>query len=114
LATVPSDPVPFCAAADGVLVRVLIAQKASRNSALATAQGVSLKVRVTAPSDRGKANQTFIKLLAKARQLPPNRFSSVAGNTDGHKTILLADDYRYLSPDCSNGRETPHDRSAAN
>jgi uncharacterized protein (TIGR00251 family) len=95
LATAPSDPAPFRAAADSVLVHVLAAPKASRNGvegAVTTAQGAALKVRVTAAPDRGKANQAIIKLLAKAWHLPTSRFSIVAGNTDRHKTILVAGD----------------------
>jgi uncharacterized protein (TIGR00251 family) len=78
-----------------VLVRVLAAPKASRNGvecAVTTAHGAALKVRVTAAPDRGKANTAIIKLLAKAWHLPPRRFSIVAGNTDRHKTILVAGD----------------------
>jgi len=93
LATAPSDTAPFRAATDGVLVRVLAAPKASRNAvegAVTTMHGAALKVRVTAAPDRGKANQAIIKLLAKTWHLPPSRFSIIAGDTDRHKTILLA------------------------
>jgi uncharacterized protein (TIGR00251 family) len=83
------------AAADAVLVHVLATSKASSNGvegAVTTAHGAALKVRVTAAPDRGKANTAIIKLLAKAWHLPPRRFSIVAGNTDRHKTILVAGD----------------------
>jgi uncharacterized protein len=93
LATAPSDPARFRAAADGVLVRVLAAPKASRNGVegtVTTVQGAALKVRVTAAPDRGKANQAIIKLLAKTWHLPPSRFSIIVGDTDRHKTILVA------------------------
>jgi uncharacterized protein YggU (UPF0235/DUF167 family) len=83
------------AAADGVLVHVLATSKASSNGvegAVTTAHGAALKVCATAAPDSNKAIQAIIKVLAKAWHLPPSRLSIVAGNTDRHKTILVAGD----------------------
>jgi uncharacterized protein len=117
LATTPSDPAPFRAAAYGVLVHVLAAPKASRNGvegAVKTALGAALKVCVTAAPDRGKANQAIRKLCAKAWQLPPSRFSSVVGNTDRYKTILVAGESDPLITRLQQWLGATHDRSAAN
>ena len=74
-------------------MRVLAAPKASRDiieGPVETAQGAALKVRVTAPPDRGKANHAILKLLAKTWRLPPRQLTIVAGETDRHKTVLVA------------------------
>ena len=84
---------------DGVLVRVLGAPKASRNridGIVTGGQGTAVKVRVTAGPDKGKANQAILKLLAKAWHLPPGRLSLTSGESERHKTVLVAGDATAL------------------
>ena len=78
---------------DGVLVRVMGAPKASRNQidgVVASTQGSAVKVRVTAAPENGKANQAILKLLAKAWHVPVSHLSVASGQTDRHKTVLVA------------------------
>jgi uncharacterized protein (TIGR00251 family) len=95
LATEDFKDTPFRAVADGVIVRVLGAPKASRNQIdgiVASGHGAAVKVRVTAAPDKGKgkANATILAVLAKAWRLPVGQLALATGDTDRHKTVLVA------------------------
>ena len=49
-----------------------------------------LRVRVTAPPDKGKANKAVIALLAKALSVPKSALTITAGETARLKTVRLA------------------------
>lgn len=55
-----------------------------------------LRVRVSAPPEKGKANQSLIKLLTKAWGLPKSSIGLVAGQSDRRKTLLLSGGDRQL------------------
>jgi uncharacterized protein len=93
LATGDSENTPFRVAATGVIVRVLGAPKASRNridGIVTGGHGAAVKVRVTAAPDKGNANRAILAVLADAWHLPVSQLSLASGNTDRHKTILVA------------------------
>ena len=93
MATAGSEDTPFRTVADGVIVRVLGAPKASRNQIdgiVASGHGAAVKVRVTAAPDKGKANTAILAVLAKAWRLPAGQLSLASGDTDRHKTVLVA------------------------
>lgn len=48
-----------------------------------------LAIRVTAPPDKGRANQAAANLLAKALGLPKSAVSIVAGDKDRLKTVAI-------------------------
>lgn len=48
-----------------------------------------LKVRVTAPPDKGKANKAILKLLAKRLGIPASAIEMVRGETDRNKMLRL-------------------------
>ena len=48
-----------------------------------------LKVRVTAPPEKGKANAALIKLLAKEWGLSPSRLAIAAGTKERRKRVLI-------------------------
>ncbi len=50
---------------------------------------VSLKVRVSAPPEDGKANAAVVRLLAKRWGVAPSRLSVVRGATGRSKTIEI-------------------------
>ena len=83
---------PFQAASGGVSVNVRLTPKASRNRigpVVAGNGGGVLKVAVTEPPERGKANRALIKLLAKAWRLPKTALSVKKGVKDRQKTIHI-------------------------
>jgi uncharacterized protein (TIGR00251 family) len=51
-----------------------------------------LSVKVTAAPDKGKANQSIIKLLSSALGLPKSSLSITAGETGRLKTLFVAGD----------------------
>ncbi|TWU38773.1 hypothetical protein Q31b_38510 [Novipirellula aureliae] len=49
----------------------------------------ALKVSVTAPADKGKANQAVIKLIAKTLKVAKSRVEVLRGKTSRRKTIAV-------------------------
>ena len=52
--------------------------------------GSEIRVRVTAPPDKGKANAAVCKLIAKELGIPKTAVSVAAGMTSHHKTLEIA------------------------
>lgn len=52
--------------------------------------GISLKARVSAPPEGGKANKALVALLAKALRLPKTSIEIVAGETSRMKNLRIA------------------------
>jgi uncharacterized protein (TIGR00251 family) len=52
--------------------------------------GDTLKVRVRAPAERGKANAAVEEIVAKALGVPKARARIVAGNTSARKIIQIS------------------------
>ena len=69
-----------------------------------------LKLRVTAPADRGAANRAVLRLVAKAAGVAPRDVSLVSGGTARNKTLIVAGDAavlaRRLAPLAEPGRTT--------
>ena len=90
----------FSTDADGLILAVKAAPKASRDAILgvmATADGQVLKVAVTAPPDKGKANAAVTALVAAAMGVPKNAVQIVSGATDRRKLLRIAGDPATLS-----------------
>lgn len=51
----------------------------------------TLKVKVTAPAEKGKANQALIKLLAKVLNLAHDRVTIITGEAQRVKIIEIED-----------------------
>ena len=88
------------AEADGIVIAVKAAPKSSRNAVLGamdTPQGRALKVAVTAPADRGKANAAVIDLIAHAFGVAKSAVTVIAGATDRSKLLRVAGDPVALS-----------------
>ncbi len=72
----------------GVLLKVKVVPGSSRNRIAGIWNG-SLKVSVTAPPEKGKANHALIRLLADLLNVPANRLSIHRGETSPFKMILV-------------------------
>jgi len=72
----------------GTVLVVRVSPGASRDR-IAGRYGGGLKVAVSAPPEKGKANQSLVKLLAKATGLDRRSISVVAGETSKSKKILF-------------------------
>jgi uncharacterized protein (TIGR00251 family) len=95
-----SEPPPFTAIDGGVRVAVRLSPRAKANridGVAKDAEGRSvLRVSVTAPPEKGKANAALIALLAEEWDLPKTAFEIAAGATDRRKTVVIAGDARKL------------------
>ena len=95
----------FRADADGLLIVARVSPKASRNAVLGvmpTPEGEALKIAVTAPPDKGKANAAVVALLAKAFGVAKSSVSVIAGETDRRKTLRIGGDPATLAAIAAN------------
>ena len=85
--------------ADGVLIPVKVVPGASRDRIAGVLDG-ALKIQVSAPPEKGKANQAVVALLAKALGVRKNQVAVVRGRTTPRKTVRAeacsAEDVRRL------------------
>ena len=87
---------PFRRDADGIVLTLRVTPNASADRIEGAEQrddGTAvLRVRVTAPPDKGKANAAVIALLAKTIGVPKSTLSLVSGETARIKAIRIAGD----------------------
>jgi uncharacterized protein len=74
--------------AGGVVLRVH-AQPRARRSAVAGRHGDALKVVVSAPPDRGRANEAILDLLARELDVPRRSVSLAGGASSRTKRVLI-------------------------
>lgn len=73
---------------DGTMLSVKVQPRASRNE-IGEQTGDELKIRVTAPPVDSAANESVVRLLAKALGCPRASLQLVRGGTSRHKSILI-------------------------
>ncbi len=73
---------------DGVVLPVR-AQPKARRSAITGEHAGALKVSVTAPAEKGKANAAIIAVLAKEFGLAKSQIELLSGQTSSQKRFLL-------------------------
>ncbi|MFH1418386.1 MAG: DUF167 domain-containing protein [Planctomycetota bacterium] len=76
------------AVGEDVEIRVKVVPGASGDQIVGPL-GDALKVRVSAPPERGKANAAVASLLADAMGLSAKAVSVVSGTTSAHKVLLV-------------------------
>jgi uncharacterized protein (TIGR00251 family) len=80
---------------NGLVITARVLPKASRDGVqgvMATPEGQALKIAVTAPPDKGKANAAVAALLAKSFGVAKSSVTVVAGETDRRKVIRISGD----------------------
>ena len=90
----------FRADKQGLLVTARVSPKASRTAIqgiMPTPDGEALKIAVTAPADKGKANAAVTALLAKTFGVAKSSVAVVAGETDRRKTLRILGDPAALT-----------------
>ena len=80
-------------AGGGTRLRLRVRPGARRNAILGT-HGGALKLSVTAPPERGRANRAAIELLAGALGIAPAGIALVAGKSSPDKTVVVPLDPR--------------------
>jgi uncharacterized protein (TIGR00251 family) len=92
---------PYRLLENGLLLFIRLTPKASRariGEVRPTADGGScLSVQVTAPPEKGKANEQLVRLLAKEWRLPPGDFSIESGGKSRQKSVRIAGDPKALA-----------------
>ncbi|MBX3475034.1 MAG: DUF167 domain-containing protein [Planctomycetes bacterium] len=78
------------ALADGRLSLRLRVSPGARKARIAGCHGGALKLSVTEPPERGKANEGVIALVASALGLPARDLEIVAGHTSQDKRLAVA------------------------
>lgn len=73
------------------LLHIRVQPKASKNEIGDFLEDGTLKVRVTAPPEDGKANAAVIKLLAKRLKIAPSALEITRGHASRNKTIEIAE-----------------------
>ena len=76
------------AAADGVLLDILVQPRASR-SRIVGEHGDRLKLQITAPPVDGEANAAVVAFIADTFHVPRRDVELVAGATGKRKTVLV-------------------------
>ncbi len=82
------------------MLAVRVTPKASRaaiSGTMPTQDGLALKVAVTAPADKGKANAAVVALLADAFGIAKSNIVLTMGETDRRKVFRVAGDPAALS-----------------
>lgn len=80
---------------DGLVITARVSPKASRNAVqgvMPTPDGQALKIAVTAPPDKGKANAAVTLLLSKVFGVSKTSVVVVAGDTDRRKILRISGD----------------------
>lgn len=82
------------------MVTARVTPKASRNAVqgvMPTPDGTALKLAVTAPADKGKANAAVVALLAEAFGVAKSHIVLTAGETDRRKVFRITGDPAALA-----------------
>ncbi len=74
--------------AEGCVLSVRAQPRARRNAAVGEQAG-ALKVAVTAPPDKGRANEAIIEVLAETFGLKRSQVELISGATSRQKKFLL-------------------------
>jgi uncharacterized protein (TIGR00251 family) len=86
----PQSSVELQEHAEGIVVPVRANPGSRRNGVTGVREGC-LCIAVTAPADRGKANNAIAKLLAKSLGISPSRVKLLTGATSRQKRLLVLD-----------------------
>jgi uncharacterized protein len=87
---------PYRQVKKGLILRLRLTPNSSRDQvnglAKMTDGNCALKVHVRAVPEKGKANKSAIKLIAKSMGLVPSKLLLASGSKGRNKEILIADD----------------------
>lgn len=72
----------------GIILSVKVIPKASKEQIVGK-EGEELKIKVTAPPEKGEANRAVIRLLAKHLELPQREIVLIYGETSRHKRFCI-------------------------
>ncbi len=72
-----------------MMIRLKVVPSSSRDQIVGWL-GDSLKIKVAAPPEKGKANQAVIQLLARTMGIEPSAIRVVSGESSPHKIVEIS------------------------
>jgi uncharacterized protein (TIGR00251 family) len=81
----------FFIRSDGVVVRILVQPRASKNEIVGIQEN-ELKVRLTSPPVEGAANELCRQFFSKQLNLPKSAVAIISGEKSRHKRLLIKTD----------------------
>src|ERR1043165_6333888 len=81
-------PIQIIDSADGCVLAVR-AQPGARRNGVVGEQAGALKIAVTAPPDKGRANEAIVEVLADALGLKRGQVELISGATSRQKNFLI-------------------------
>lgn len=69
--------------------RIKVIPKAPKSELLTTMEDGTLKIRIAAPPEKGKANAELIKFLSKHFNIPKEKISIITGKSDPLKLVKI-------------------------
>jgi len=102
MAHLPSDGgLPCRSGKKGLVLRLRVTPNSSRDQVeglIKLANGnCAVKVRVRAVREKGKANKSAIRLIAKSIGMAPSKLSLASGGKDRNKELLIADESEHIT-----------------
>jgi len=70
-------------------LRIKVLPKSPKNEIIETLADGTLKIRVAAPPEKGKANKELIRFLSKQHNVPKDAISILSGKSDALKLIKI-------------------------
>ena len=86
---IPADLIARLRRERRITLTLKVIPKASKNEIIPAAGDAPLKVKVTAPPEKGKANAAVCELLAEAFGVPKRNVQLVSGETSRTKTVAI-------------------------
>ncbi len=74
---------------DPKYIRVKVIPKSPKSKIVDKMADGTLKIRIAAPPEKGKANTELIKFLSKHFDLPKNQITIISGKTEPLKLIKI-------------------------
>jgi len=72
----------------GTRLRLLV-RAGARNTEIAGIEGGALRIRVTAPPEKGRANRAVLELLGRTLGVPASHLRILAGQASPKKTVFV-------------------------
>lgn len=73
-------------------LRVKVIPQSSENEWVETLEDGTLKIRIAAPAEKGKANAELLKFIAKLMKVPKDSVEIVSGKSERLKLIKIKHD----------------------
>ncbi len=70
-------------------LRIKVIPKSAKNEIVEIMDDETIKIRIKAPPEKGKANQELIKFLSKEYNIPKENISIISGKTEQLKLIKI-------------------------